>query len=68
MRGGLTCGEDDEGYPRARLGKTRDVHSETDKQYPDEDPDTEPATSPAEVDSDSERDQAEGDEDTGADA
>jgi hypothetical protein len=45
------------------------VHFETEQQYdPDEDPDTESATTPEEVEHDSERDQAEGDEVSAADA
>jgi hypothetical protein len=45
------------------------VHPETEQQYDaDEDPDTETATTPEEVGRDSERDQAEGDESSAADA
>jgi hypothetical protein len=44
------------------------MRSDTEKPYdPAEDPDTEPATTPDEVQRDSERDQAEGDEPAAAD-
>lgn len=44
-----------------RSWNTRLVQRETEQQYePDQDPDTEPGTTPDEIESDADRDQAEG--------